>query len=280
MLVRFFLLFAIISSLPTHADQPFTDLFNGKDLSGWDTWLGAAEVPALPIKLWGEWPETIGLNRDSEAVFSVVEEDGEPAIRVSGEIWGALISKQSYGNYHLQIQYKWGETRTAPRADKPRNTGLLYHSLGDYGAFWTYWMRSAEFEIMEGHTGDFTSVDGVAGDTKSVRDWSESYPWKRYETTGSATRVGGLNFRLAAKNNEELKHGQWNTLDLYTVGANASHVVNGRHVFSIENLRDDATDPPTILTKGRLQLQSEGAEVFFRRLRIRPIEEIPEEARG
>lgn len=255
---------------------PFINLFNGRDLSGWHSWLGAREVPAMPVKLWGDWPPQIGLNEDPQGVFSVVQEDGAAAIRISGELWGALVSDQSHGNYHLQLQYKWGQKRYAPRADKPRNTGLLYHSTGDYGAFWSYWMRSAEFEIMEGRTGDFTSVDGVGGEVATVWDWDVSVPWQKYDPNGERTGVGGMIFRVAASADYEHASGQWNTLDLYALGDSASHYVNGQRVFSIDRLRDESQDAPVTLTSGRLQLQSEGAEVFFRAIRMRSIDALPD----
>src|SRR5262249_21094523 len=76
-------------------------LFNGKDLAGWDTWLGAPT---------GE-KEVVGLNKDPKMVYTVAEVDGKPAIRISGEIFGALTSKEEHGNYHLKLEFKWGEKR-------------------------------------------------------------------------------------------------------------------------------------------------------------------------
>jgi len=259
------------------AQEEFVELFNSHDLSGWDTWLGAPEVPRLPIKLWGEWPPQIGLNQDDADVFSVVVEDGEPAIRISGQTWGALISSEDYGDYHLQLQYKWGDIRYAPRADKPRNSGLLYHSTGGYGAFWTYWMRSVEFEIMEGSTGDFTSVDAIAGEIPTQWDWSLSYPWQRYDPQGESTTVGGMVFRVIGTVDAESPHGQWNTLDLYAFGDRAIHRVNGQTVLRIENLRHEVEDQTIPLNRGRIQLQSEGAEVYFRHFSLRPIDALPSE---
>ncbi|MFT4519224.1 MAG: hypothetical protein ACI9JM_001615 [Halioglobus sp.] len=256
-------------------DQSFTSLFNGKDLAGWNTWLGAKEVPALPLKLWGDWPPQVGLDSDPSAVFSVIEEDSAPAIRISGEIWGALISQSEFADYHLQLQYKWGDARYARRADKPRNSGLLYHSTGEYGAFWSYWMRSVEFEIMEGRTGDFTSVDNVGGKIATRWDWDASYPWQQYDETGSKTAVGGMVFRVAAASYPEFSGEQWNTLDLYVLDDRAVHRVNGQTVLRIEGLLDQSSDENITLAGGRLQLQSEGAEVYFRNIRIRSITSLP-----
>lgn len=264
-----------MSPLPAPAQENFQSLFNGHDLSGWDTWLGAPEVPAMPIKLWGEWPAQIGLNHDEDGIFSVVTEDGEPAIRISGETWGALTSQEEYANYHLSLKYKWGEARFAPRAEKPRNSGLLYHATGQQGAFWTYWMRSVEFEIMQGATGDFTSVDGVTGEIATHWDWNAPVPWQRYMHNASALSVGGMIFRVSAAEDFEHARGEWNTLDLHVLGDSSVHQVNGHTVMRIDNLAHEKDGHSVPLDKGKIQFQSEGAEIYFRDIRIEDIDTLP-----
>jgi len=131
---------------------------------------------------------------------------------------------------------------------------------------------------MEGRTGDFTSVDGVAGEIRTVWDWSLPYPWQRYEPGSEPTTVGGLVFRVIGATDAESTHGQWNTLDLYAFGDRAIHRLNGQTVLRIENLRHQVEDQTVPLNRGRIQLQSEGAEVYFRRLRLRSIDALPSEA--
>src|SRR5688572_30052811 len=78
-------------------------LFNGNDLAGWDTYLGPAfdtltgKFDSLSVK---------GLNNDPDKVFSVVEQDGEPALRVSGNGFGGIATKDEFENYHLTLQFK------------------------------------------------------------------------------------------------------------------------------------------------------------------------------
>jgi len=242
------------------------------------TYLGVEEVPALPFDLFGSWPAVIGRDDKSRGVFSVVEVDGAPAIRISGEVWGALISEDEFANYRLRLEYKWGEERHAPRAEAPRNTGLLYHSVGPDGAFWSYWMRAGEFEIMEGHTGDFTSVDGVEGLSHTIWDSEAGYPWLRFApNTGEDapnTEIGGLSFRIAASADHERPRGQWNQLELVVREDSALHIVNGETVFAVQALQHEVDGKLVPLTRGRLQLQSEGAEVFFRKIELEDIESI------
>src|SRR5262245_31204597 len=56
---------------------PVGTLFNGKNLTGWDVWLG------------GPSGTPIGFNHDTAGTFTVMMQDGEPVIRVS------LIKTQS-----------------------------------------------------------------------------------------------------------------------------------------------------------------------------------------
>src|SRR5688572_16825342 len=81
----------------------WTPLFNGRDLGGWETFLGKphrlTEVPGLAKDSSGDYAAVVGVDTDPRAVFSVVQVDGAPAIRISGEIYGALTSRREYGNY-------------------------------------------------------------------------------------------------------------------------------------------------------------------------------------
>jgi hypothetical protein len=70
--------------------------------------------------------------------------------------------------------------------------------------------------------------------------------------------------------------GEWNTLDLYAVGDRSVHVVNGNLALVLTGLRQIVDGKEVPLTKGRIELQTESAEVFFRNIQLRPITEIPE----
>ena len=74
---------------PSLLASQWKPLFNGKDLSGWDTWLGPRGDGNHDPTVDKETP--IGLNTDPLGVFTIVTKDGAPAIRVSGQVWGAII---------------------------------------------------------------------------------------------------------------------------------------------------------------------------------------------
>ena len=259
--------------------QPdWTPLWNERDLAGWDTYLGRphklTDVPGLAKNANGEYTDPLGVNRDPRGVFSVVSVDGAPAIRISGETYGGLITRAEYQNYQLRFEVKWGEKRWPPREDAVRDSGCCYHSVGPHGASYGFWMRSFEFQIQEGDFGDFYSLAGVVVDTEGVAV-TRGDPKSDLQFTPGATPITGTTRRVIKRVNAERPRGQWNTLDLYCLGQTSVHVVNGQTVMKLTGLRHKTEAGESPLTKGRLQLQSEAAEVFYRAIAIRPIAEIP-----
>jgi len=69
--------------------------------------------------------------------------------------------------------------------------------------------------------------------------------------------------------------GQWNTLDLYCHGDTSIHVVNGKVMMVLYHNKQLDNEQQLPLTKGKIQLQSEGAEVYYRHIKIQPIDHLP-----
>jgi hypothetical protein len=248
-------------------------LFNGKDLTGWDVFLGPAQ------RVNGTYPaigEAVGLNNDTTPIFSVQQVDGGPAIHVDGRIWGTLTTKAEYANYHLHLEYRWGDKRW-PEAKPPlRNNGVLYHSQGAFGAADKTWMESIELEIIAGQVGGAGPVGADSRFRTTVgRDLALSTGSKRrFMPGGREISIGldGFEF-IDAASDAELPLGQWNSIDLYVLGDRAIHVLNGVPVMSVSNITGGKDHLP--LTRGKIQLQSEGAETFFRNVSLRQIDKLP-----
>jgi len=269
-LLMAFGLVALLAPLAVSKDTPAAKvLFNGKDLTGWDTWLGKPEKGTSGVDL----GKPLGLNNDPLGVYSVVETDGKPAIRVSGQAFGAITSKEEFENYHLKFEIKWGEKRWPPREKAVRDSGLLYHCVGPHGAGSGFWMKSFESQIQENDFGDFYGVAGVIVDVEGERKSPKSaIVFKK----GGET-FKGVTDRIVRNPLSEKKLGEWNTVELYCYGQTSVHVNNGKVNMVMTNLRHKVQDKEVPLTKGKIQLQSEGAEVFFRNIEVRPLEKMPEE---
>jgi hypothetical protein len=264
--------FVLITSIASLGQSPlksdsWTSLFNGKDLSGWEVYLDRPyQTKTAPL----------GLNNDPKAVFSVVQTDGKPAIRVSGEIYGGINTLAEFENYHLRLEFKWGQLKWAPKLNNARDSGLLYHSVGPHGTA-HLWMESLEFQIQEGDCGDYWGVMNVLADIPARKDEKGRYvyqPGAELVTFKDKTPVG----RSCVKNPDyEKPSGEWNVLELYCLGGTCLHVMNGKVNLVVNNARHTVDGQEVPLTKGKLQLQSEGAELFYRNIEIRSIQSLPKE---
>jgi hypothetical protein len=256
------------------APQAETDgwraLFNGGDLVGWETYLG----PAYSERDNAFVGEPTGVNVDPDGVFTVVQEDGRSAIRISGEHFGGISTSEEFENYHLRLEFKWGRDKHAPRANGRRDSGLLYHATGEHGQDGSFWMHSQEFQIQEGDCGDYwglgSEVDVMARPLDDGRFI--------YDPEGELMHFGARSpHNRNVKKDPDGEHptGEWNTLDLYALGGTSLHVINGVRTMRLENSRQIIDGRPVPLTRGMLQIQSEGAEIFYRNIMIRPITESP-----
>ena len=228
-------------------------LFNGKDLTGWYTYLKES-----------------GKNNDPKKVFTV----NDKMIRISGEDWGCITSNDEYENYTLLVEFRWGGGTFVPRIDKARDSGVLLHSVGEDGASSGIWMHSIECQIIEGGTGDFIVVgDGSENFSISSPVASEkqggSYIFK---SDGNQVTIneGRINWYdrdpdwkdvkgFRGKNDVEKPVGEWNTLKCVVKDGEISNYLNGKLVNSAVNVKP---------RKGRIQIQSEGADILFRKIDI------------
>ncbi|MBB3221097.1 3-keto-disaccharide hydrolase [Pseudoduganella umbonata] len=244
------------------ADGAWKPLFNGKDMSGWTTW-----VSMQPTSDNMKTPTTIrGANNDPKKVFSVV--DG--MLRVSGEEWGGVHTVGEYANFHLKFDVKWGEKKWFPRLDAPRDSGLLYYGVGPEGAQSGHWMRSHEFQIQEGDCGDYHSLDGVTVDAR-VGDANQG-DWKFFRYEPALPLRTGLAARILKKGNYEKPSGEWNTMEVIADGKTLIHIVNGHEVFRGENSLQKVDGKTVPLARGKFSIQSEGAETFYRNIMVKQLD--------
>lgn len=264
-------LFFITLSFTSDKTTNWKSLFNGKDLKGWDSYL-APDYDDNGKAISGK---PIGLNNDPQSVFTVVKLAGENVIRISGQGWGAISTKKEYENYHLQLQFKWGNLKWGQKKNASKDSGLLYHSVGPFGADYGSWMRSQEFQIDEGDCGDYWGVAGGAAEIPAIKKSDKLYV---YSPEGSliSFREDSPTGRFCKKGTDaENPSGEWNTVDLYCYGDTSVHVMNGKVMMVLYNNKQIDGGKASPLTKGKIQLQSEGAEIFYKDIKIERIKGIP-----
>ena len=243
-------------------------LFDGKSLANFDTWLVDHH------------------EADPEHVFTVVDQiDGAPAIRISGKVWGGLLTEQAYRDYRLIVEFRWGGVTWAQRKDRTRDSGVLLHAQGRPGNtgkdFNGPWLRSLEFQIIEGGVGDFISVAGYSDTGEQIRpsmtfrirkdrDGERVFDPKGEPQVVSSGRVNWwgrsedwadkLGFRGAQ--DVESPGFEWTRLEAVVDKGHLQYFVNGKLV-------NEGTDAS--FTDGKIMLQSEGAEIYFRRVDLEPL---------
>jgi len=250
-------------------EQPVV-LFDGHDLDPFYTWLVDDH------------------REDPRRVFSVVDEiDGAPAIRISGERWGGLITRDAYRDYRLVVEFRWGLLTWGERKGRARDSGVLVHCQGPDGNTGKdgngAWMRSVEAQVIEGGVGDIILVEGEGDDgrrstprlTTTVRPDRDGEPV--YDPRGEPREfeTGRINwshrdpdwedrlgFRGAA--DVESPAGEWTRLEVIADGDRITNIVNGTVVNRGERLST---------REGRILLQSEGAEIYVRRVELLPLAE-------
>jgi Domain of Unknown Function (DUF1080) len=198
-------------------DQDFTPLFNGKDLSGWHSFL-----------------KTTGRDNDPDTVFSV----NGGLLHITGQQFGYIVTERSFTDFHLLVEFKWGQRKFPPRENAVRDNGICYYVAPEDRV----WPRSIECQIQEGDCGDFWLIDSVTANIDGV----QAGPTK--------------NTRVIKKRDNEKPTGEWNTLEVIARNGICTHIVNGVVV-------NEATDAS--LRSGRILIQSEGAEIYYRKIAIK-----------
>ena len=162
-----------------------------------------------------------------------------------GEPRGHLITDTVYRDYRLEVEYRF------PGA--PGNAGVLVHASTPralYGMF----PKSIEVQMESGNAGDFWCIVEDIRVPDMVQRRGPPETWG--VTEGKARRIVNLT------DGSEKPLGAWNRMVIEAVGREITVWVNG----DLVNHGTDAT-----ADHGQIALQSEGAEVEFRKIVLTPI---------
>ena len=138
-------------------------------------------------------------------------------------------------------------------------------------------MRSQEFQIEEGNSGDYWGVAGGSEDVPTVKITDSIYQYTKsgvMRTFNEASKIGRF---CKKKTDAENPTGQWNMADLYCHGDTSVHVINGKVMMVLYHSSQLINGKLIPMAKGKIQIQSEGAEVFYKDLRIRALDALPKD---
>ncbi|HSW45037.1 MAG TPA: DUF1080 domain-containing protein [Phycisphaerae bacterium] len=153
-----------------------------------------------------------------------------------GKPAGYLRTLKDYESYVLDVEWRW------PDPEHPGNNGVLVHTStpGVLGV----WPKSIEVQLANGAAGDFW----IIGTELTVTDIEKR-------------RKGRRHLRLV--DDVEKPLGEWNHIEITCRGNEVLVKVNG-------TLVNHATD--CNVTSGAICLQSEGAPIEYRNIRLRPLD--------
>ena len=248
-------LLVLLMPLLIQAKPKEVKLFNGKDLTNWEIYVSPSAA------------------KPSEDIFTVVPVNGEKLLRITGEINASLATQKEYENYHLRLVFKWGQ-----KVFKQFNSGILYHSYGPFGEGLGVWMSAHEFQLCTAKMGDSYCMGNSYFEIPSTKEPDgKSF---RFAKDGPKNLFG---MNLPAKNcmklaDQENPKGEWNVVDLYCFDRTSVHVVNGKvNMVNYNSGRIEKDGSVLPLTKGRIQIQSEGGELYIQSITLEPIKAIPAE---
>ena len=248
---------------PAGADG-WISLLNGHDLTGWYSMLQNSGKDVA---------EKRGIVRMEEGMLHIygnelTAEPSEP---------GYLATTQEFENVHIRVEYKWGLKRFPPRSLCKRDNGLLYGLVGADKV----WPTCVECQIEEGEVGDFFLLGGVRGiqdghgagffgEGLEVNGWPPRRPRQGNPNAAPPDLTGGR--KIKDGNFEVLD--DWNVVEVIWQGDRAANIVNGRTVNSVSMLQQpDPQNPGQFipLTRGKIAIEIEYAETWFRRIEVRPL---------
>jgi Domain of Unknown Function (DUF1080) len=158
-----------------------------------------------------------------------------------GEPVGFLYSAKSYGDFVLTVEYRW-----AP-GTKPGNSGIFTRIQRPSPAL----PITVETQLAHGSAGDLLGLQGLKFTTGQPRFFHvDKHPL--------AGDIDGVK----KTDNAELPPGEWNTVVVDARGPLYRITVNGRLVNEVNGV---------LAGPGPVGLQSEGGEIHFRRVQIRPL---------
>lgn len=232
--------------------------FNGRDLTGFTSWL-----------------------REEDREVSNAYSTADGMIHISGKGMGYLGTVDAYQNYHLSIEYKWGERTDGSK--HVRNSGILLHATGPAGNARGTWMASVEVQLAQGCEGDLIVIRGkdVSGEIIPVSITSNTTVAEdgrtRWRKDGKPTPYSGWQFWWSQHEAgfEELRDtrgnhdvasplGEWTKVECICQGNQITVKINGHTVNHCYNVFPAA---------GKILLENESNEIYFRNFELHPLQD-------
>ncbi len=234
-------------------DSNFTTIFNGENFDGWYLKIRSGDAE-LAKKLYAI--------EDGE--IHIFNDDFPDNYELRGDCatHGLFYTNREYSRYILRFDYKWGSKIANNYHMFQYDAGCYYHVIDD-----RIWPVGVEYQIRyndqtdENHTGDY---------------WISKVTPMEWYTDGEghylSPEAGGVLAKYRVGEHRALKtaehnalNGEWNSCEIIVMGDE----------YSIHKLNDQVVNVATSLgiESGKIGLQSETGEIYYRNIRILEFEE-------
>lgn len=198
----------------------------------------AVQQKNLSADDWYAYTKTSPERLQASAVYEFL--DG--TIRMHGENIGYLMTKKSYENFELTLEYRWNTDEQYNKGKSKKNSGVMYNI--PTGSPDKIWPKGIQFQIKENTTGDFIFLDQVTAKVNG----------KQVEAGASVTSPKFIE--------NEKPYGEWNSIVIKSFNGKITQYLN-------QKLVNECTEASS--TEGRISLNYEGSPIDFRNIHLKKI---------
>lgn len=198
--------------------------------------VGADEIELFNGKNMEGWTYFIpqkDVKKEEQVKMEDVWSVQDGVIVCKGKPNGYIRTVKEYENYVLTLEWRWKP------GSKGGNSGVLLHKTGPE----KIWPKSVEAQLMADNAGDIWVIDTEV----------------KVENAGKRTQGRRV---VNLTDGSEKPKGEWNKYEITCKGSEIILKING-------DLVNHATDAS--VSKGTIALQSEGTEIHFRNIRLKPL---------
>lgn len=191
------------------------------------------ETRLLPQNELGRWVAIVPDLKDTPHVSAAaaITSVKDGVLVIKGQPIGYIRTVDTYTNFVLRLEWRFDPAKGAG------NSGVLLRMVGEDKV----WPKSVEAQLHSGNAGDFWNIDN-------------------FTMTTDPSRTKGRNTKKT--HGAERPLGEWNEYEIIADHGTIILKVNGEELNRATGVEE---------VPGHICLQSEGAEIHFRNIRIAPI---------
>jgi len=252
----------ICLAAPVIAAPRWTPLFNGRDLSNFDIGYSSRPVDGRPAGAMFEVKDGVVHTYPGQAAGT-----SQPS--------AYFQTRDVHSNYVLHLEYKWGDKKFAPRMNRVKDAGIVFHIYEDAPFSWP---RGIEAQIEDSNVADLWIISSRADVTVKDANYrprpdplQDGQP--HFAPDGNKRSFGDHGQYVRVRHAANFEKPGWNSVDVVVRGDTATYLVNGHVDMRVTGLKKWAGGQWQRLDNGKILFQAEFAEVSYRNIKIRPVTE-------